>query len=97
MDRKIIVRYRDERYDLTEFMKKHPGGMNTLSGTANTDIDLKFDKTMPHSSAARHLIKEYKIDSMQVDECNNIEAYIKSDKIKCILEDNDNLEVENNL
>lgn len=57
----MYVRYRNETYDITEFVKKHPGGSNTLNGMLNADIDFKFDKGMPHSEAAKYLMREYRV------------------------------------
>lgn len=67
----MLVRYRNESYDLSEFMKKHPGGSNTLSGMVDADIDYKFDTSIPHSDAAKYLIREYKVRTNNGDECNN--------------------------
>lgn len=60
---RFLVRYKNEAYDLSEFVKKHPGGTNTLSGMLNSDIDLKFEMVTPHSDAAKYLIKEYRVTS----------------------------------
>lgn len=65
---KMFVRYRSETYDLTEFMKKHPGGSNTLNGMLHADIDYKFDTGMPHSSAAKYLMREYKVSKIKNDD-----------------------------
>lgn len=62
MSDKFFVRYRNDTYDLTEFVKKHPGGVNTLNGMLNTDIDTKFDKASPHSDSAKYLMKEYQVN-----------------------------------
>lgn len=58
---KLLVRYKNERFDLTTFIHKHPGGKNTLNLAYNSDIDNKFDKIVPHSNAAKYLINEYKV------------------------------------
>lgn len=71
MSNKFVVRYRSESYDLSEFVKKHPGGSNTLSGILDADIDFKFDTSIPHSDAAKYLIREYKVRTKNGDECNN--------------------------
>lgn len=58
---KLLVRYRNELFDLTAFASKHPGGRNTLSAAHQSDIDYKFDEVVPHSDAAKYLINEYKV------------------------------------
>lgn len=60
---KMYVRYRNETYDISEFMKKHPGGSNTLNGMLHANIDYKFDTGMPHSPAAKYLMREYKVST----------------------------------
>lgn len=59
---KLLVRYKNETFDLTKFARKHPGGRNTLSAVLNSDIDYKFE-TLPHSPAAKYLLKEYRVPS----------------------------------
>lgn len=88
MDKKIVVEYRKNPYDLTEFIKKHPGGLNTLQNISNSNIDYKFDKMIPHSNAAKYLINEYKLNKI-----NNIELSSKGNKLDIIVEDNDSVEV----
>lgn len=60
---KLLVRYKNETFDLTHFAHKHPGGKNTLSAALNSDIDYKFETAMPHSQAAKYLLKEYRVSS----------------------------------
>ncbi|XP_020814994.1 dihydroceramide fatty acyl 2-hydroxylase FAH2 isoform X1 [Drosophila serrata] len=60
---KFIVKYRQQLYDLSEFMHKHPGGINTLKGLKGADMTARFMKAPPHSDAAMYLMKEYKMDS----------------------------------
>ncbi|EDW32301.1 GL11561 [Drosophila persimilis] len=50
-DAGFIVKYRQEYYDLSEFMHKHP------------DMTARFMKAPPHSDAAMYLMKEYKVKS----------------------------------
>lgn len=59
----MFVRYKNETYDLSKFTKKHPGGINTLNGMWNSDIDYKFEEAMPHSEAAKYLLMEYKVSN----------------------------------
>lgn len=67
---KLLVRYRNETFDLTQFAHKHPGGKNTLSAALNSDIDYKFETAMPHSPSAKYLLKEYRV-SNQVNNNDN--------------------------
>lgn len=57
----LVVRYRNGTYDLSEFAHKHPGGINTLKGLHNQDMQERFEKTPGHSDAAKYLMKEYRI------------------------------------
>ncbi|XP_030380364.1 dihydroceramide fatty acyl 2-hydroxylase FAH2 [Scaptodrosophila lebanonensis] len=57
--KKLIVKYRKEHYNLTEFIDKHPGGV--IKGLRNADITARFSKAHPHSEAATYLMNEYKI------------------------------------
>lgn len=56
-----VISYKNEQYDLSNFMKHHPGGLNTLMGLENSDIEPRMNGTTPHSDAAMYLMKEYKI------------------------------------
>lgn len=69
VEEKFIVEYRKELYDITEFMLKHPGGVNTLNGYNRKNIEDKF-KSVDHSPAAEYLLKDYKL-KRQSDELNN--------------------------
>lgn len=57
----ILVHFKNELYDISEFAHKHPGGTNTLKGLNNNDMDERFAKGPPHSDAAMYLMKEYKV------------------------------------
>lgn len=64
---KFIVKYRQQYYDLSKFMHKHPGGVNTLKGLNQTDMTARFLKAPPHSDAAMYLMREYKIDAQDYE------------------------------
>ncbi|XP_058832892.1 uncharacterized protein LOC131690844 [Topomyia yanbarensis] len=64
----LVVRYKNAVYDLSEFAHKHPGGLNTLKGLHDQDMQERFEKAPGHSSAAKYLMKEYKI----CDKNNNV-------------------------
>ncbi|XP_058980888.1 uncharacterized protein LOC101893509 [Musca domestica] len=61
---KIIVKYRKNFYDITRFLHKHPGGINTLRGLENADMTARFMRAPPHSDAAMYLMKEYQIKTI---------------------------------
>ena len=60
---KFIVKYRKNYYDISEFLHKHPGGINTLKGLQNNDMTSRFMKAPPHSDAAMYLMQEYKMQT----------------------------------
>ncbi|XP_032589792.1 dihydroceramide fatty acyl 2-hydroxylase FAH2 [Drosophila grimshawi] len=64
---KFTVKYRQEYYDLSNFMHKHPGGINTLKGLNQTDMTARFLKAPPHSDAAMYLMREYKISAQDYE------------------------------
>lgn len=67
-DKKFMVEYEKELYDLKDFIHKHPGGLNILQHKNHKNIDLNF-KNSNHSLAAKYLLKQYKIKSdTQTDE-----------------------------
>jgi cytochrome b involved in lipid metabolism len=70
IEEKFIVEYKSELYDITNFMHKHPGGVNTLNGSNNKPIDKKF-LGIEHSSAAEYLMKEYKMLKPKMGETVN--------------------------
>lgn len=71
---RLIVKYKNEVYDISEFRGKHPGGVNTLNGLMNADIGHRFDNAPPHSAAARYLMQEYRITSATDKNDNEIDA-----------------------
>lgn len=69
VDEKFIVEYQNDLYDVTEFVLKHPGGVNTLIGYNHKNIDERF-KSIDHSPAAKYLLNDYKLNK-NLDEFNN--------------------------
>ncbi len=66
IEEKLVVAYKDELYDLTEFIYKHPGGVNTLSGKNQRNIEKSFHNAEhQHSKAAEYLLQEYKIKAKE--------------------------------
>ena len=64
MKKPFIVKYRNETYDISKFVDKHPGGINTLKGLENADMTSRFLKGPPHSDAAMYLMKEYRLENV---------------------------------
>lgn len=62
---KFIVKYRRNYYDITDFLHKHPGGLNTLKGLENSDMTTRFMRAPPHSDAAMYLMREYQMEKDQ--------------------------------
>ncbi|KAL7040606.1 hypothetical protein ACKWTF_000456 [Chironomus riparius] len=59
---KLVVKYGNNKYDLTKFIRIHPGGENILKFKNNKNIDLEFDNSN-HSVAAKNLLKEYRLEA----------------------------------
>lgn len=68
---KLIVKFKDGSYDLTNFIFKHPGGVSTLAYNNDKNIEKVFYET-DHSIAAEHLLNEYKIPA--VDDNRSVEV-----------------------
>lgn len=66
-DEQFIVEFNKKSYDISEFVSKHPGGVNTLGGLKNRTIDGKLEKYQ-HSKAALKLLEQYRIGSNGDDE-----------------------------
>ena len=58
----LIVYYQGEPYDITPYIKKHPGGENLLIKNANKEIS-QLMLGHKHSPKAYNMIKKYKIIS----------------------------------
>jgi cytochrome b involved in lipid metabolism len=58
----FIVTYENEAFDISSFIFLHPGGINTLLGKKNKNIDVSF-KNAQHSEAAKYLLQEYSINA----------------------------------
>lgn len=57
----FFVKYKNETYNLKEFLKKHPGGVNTLAPLRNCDLTNILSQPPLHSEAAMYLMKEYRV------------------------------------
>ncbi|XP_059468532.1 cytochrome b5-like [Neocloeon triangulifer] len=54
----IVIR--GEVYDVTKFLKEHPGGADQLLGVAGKDATKDFNN-VGHSSDARNMLAQFKI------------------------------------
>lgn len=73
---KFIVEYENDLYDVTEFILKHPGGVNTLIGFNHKNIDERF-KSVDHSPAARYLLSDYKLKNRAGEFNNNVDESLE--------------------
>lgn len=77
VEEKLIVAYKSELYDLTEFIFKHPGGVNSIFNKNQKDIEKSFHET-DHSKAAEYLLNEYKIVKSKNNSDNDLEVSKRS-------------------
>jgi len=66
------VKHDQKRFDITTFLKHHPGGINYIEHYKDKDVSEKMRLT-GHSEAARYLLREYKKDGrdQEVDDEEN--------------------------
>ena len=57
---KIIVKFKESEYDLTDFAKKHPGGKKIILENNGNNIEQLMTEN-DHSSHAYKLLEKYKI------------------------------------
>ncbi|XWV25702.1 cytochrome b5-like protein [Tupanvirus soda lake] len=57
---KIIVKFKEEEYDITDFIRKHPGGKQLLVENNGNDIE-KLMLENEHSVHAYNILQKYKI------------------------------------
>ena len=60
LSKKIIVTYKGSKYDITNFLRKHPGGVDILLENSQKDIEQLMAK-YEHSIHAYKLLELYKI------------------------------------
>lgn len=58
---RLIVTYKGDRYDISDFIRKHPGGMKVLLDNNGNDIEKLMEQT-EHSEKAFQLLYRYKIN-----------------------------------
>lgn len=56
----IIVTYKGDKYNITNFIKKHPGGKTVLINNNGNDIE-KLMLENEHSESAYKILERYKI------------------------------------
>ncbi|AYV84960.1 MAG: hypothetical protein Satyrvirus1_46 [Satyrvirus sp.] len=61
-EERIIVMYKNAKYDITDFVKKHPGGKMVLLNNNGKDIE-KLMLDNEHSQHAYDILEKYKIKS----------------------------------
>lgn len=57
---RIIVKYQGASYDITDFLKKHPGGADILVENNGQDIE-KVMQDIGHTAEAYAKLAEYRI------------------------------------
>jgi cytochrome b involved in lipid metabolism len=57
----IIVTYKGSKYDISDFIKKHPGGKQILIEQNGHDIEKKMIET-EHSPIAYKILEKYKVN-----------------------------------
>ena len=58
--KQIIVKFQGDSYDITDFLKKHPGGVDILVENNGKDIE-QVMKDIGHTADAYDMLKQYKI------------------------------------
>lgn len=90
----LLVKYKNNIYDITDFANKHPGGRNTLIGKNQKDIGFNLHRTPPHSDAALYLLNEYKLGSESATE-NNGDGPKYKESGHTMVNSDDSMEVSN--
>lgn len=93
MSKKLLVRYKNKTFDVANFVEKHPGGPQPLLTALNTDIDVKFDSIVPHSAAAKYLMKDYLVSGLVNGGEINDACKIEYDHIDHIMKTDESMEV----
>lgn len=75
-DGQLIVEYNKSSYNISDFISKHPGGVNTLRNLKNQAIDEKLLKYQ-HSESALNLLNQYKIGADKTNELEVKSLYLK--------------------
>jgi cytochrome b involved in lipid metabolism len=62
----FIVKHKGDTYDISRFLKFHPGGWNSVSPYKGLSITEKF-LDVNHSPAATYLMREYRLSGTTKD------------------------------
>lgn len=57
----VIVYYQDNKYDITDFVKRHPGGKEVLIENNGKNIEKLMNENV-HSKHALTILEKYKIN-----------------------------------
>lgn len=81
----FCVNYRGRKYEISGFLKNHPGGRDILKVYKGLSLDSAFDN-VPHSEAAFHLFQDFQMsntrayDDVEVNNINNRIRHFLLDK-----------------
>lgn len=73
-----LVTHDEQTYNVTEFLKNHPGGYNYVQGYKGSKVRNKMVESH-HSKSAMYLLREYKTggrNEEEVDGQNDLEVNI---------------------
>ena len=56
----VVIKFKDNKYDITDFIKKHPGGKQVLFENNGNDVE-KIMIENEHSTHAYEVLEKYKI------------------------------------
>ncbi|BCS83455.1 putative cytochrome B5-like protein [Cotonvirus japonicus] len=70
VNEKIIVTFKGDKYDITDFLKKHPGGKNVLIENNHKDIE-QIMMDYGHSNNAYRMLQRYKINESEINNIQN--------------------------
>lgn len=87
----FLVKYQNETYNLSRFLHKHPGGLNTLGPLKNCDLTKILSQAPLHSEAAFYLMKEYKVQPDLNNNCENEEHRVANRQRVVVVEEGSNV------
>lgn len=61
-EKNFIVKYKENSYEISDFLKHHPGGRQALKAYKGLALDIALTDVQ-HSQAAFHLFKEFALDN----------------------------------
>jgi cytochrome b5 len=68
-DKSCWIAVHGEVFDVTDFLEEHPGGYDIIVASSGRDATQDFDE-IGHSSAARDMLKKYKLGSYAGGDAN---------------------------